>query len=677
MHFAAEEGSLSLMVAVLENLICQETSGSNANAAMDNIINLRDIRGQTPLSLACAMGHTECVRFLLTNGADRTLPDLKGNLPLHLAALWGHLRSSMLLLEYGDLFQVEAARGLVSAPNGAGLTPLHLAVWGRHPSSVALLLGHGADLAAKAGSPDVPDIVPCHAGTTPLHLAATRGHIAIAKEILKSYFESVIEPMMGIEGGPTPEAIAVAQASDPRMMVNQPGQMPWEVATLMGFHTLSAILRPLVPLDRLLAERGNSNLAGGVIYGAPSLKTIAAVAINWKLLDRITRLMEEEKRRQGGGGHAGGRGEGEAEEEAVGAAEEGVATEPALHSFRSPQKRASLTPQQMEAASPRTPLPPSPPQQPAPADATPFHDPPSPSVSSSPRQHHGGSSLQVALELAGLPGSVSDNIRSEEGEMATAIVAVAAGGSLSLQLVSPSILPSSCSDQITPVVSPSDAHSGSSRQSSPGGGGRGGGGGGSQTILLGSAFICSGRNLHPSSPIAPSNDNSRRDLGNWGSTGEELAVGGVGMQRGLAALEEGVENVQVSLIGVEEAVRDVAVAARARVEEGRQHHDKDHMGAVHEKSDTQKSDDSLLGGGDDVISIKKKGLGRMEVIDVEEECGVCFDAPSRILVRPCNHLVCSGCALKLCSTQGNARRACFCPFCRGIVGDFDLVIAHD
>lgn len=301
MHFAAEEGSLSLMVAVLENLICQETSGSNANAAMDNIINLRDIRGQTPLSLACAMGHTECVRFLLTNGADRTLPDLKGNLPLHLAALWGHLRSSMLLLEYGDLFQVEAARGLVSAPNGAGLTPLHLAVWGRHPSSVALLLGHGADLAAKAGSPDVPDIVPCHAGTTPLHLAATRGHIAIAKEILKSYFESVIEPMMGIEGGPTPEAIAVAQASDPRMMVNQPGQMPWEVATLMGFHTLSAILRPLVPLDRLLAERGNSNLAGGVIYGAPSLKTIAAVAINWKLLDRITRLMEEEKRRQGGG----------------------------------------------------------------------------------------------------------------------------------------------------------------------------------------------------------------------------------------------------------------------------------------------------------------------------------------------------------------------------------------
>jgi ankyrin repeat protein len=123
----------------------------------------------------------------LTNGADRTVPDLRGNLPLHMTALWGQLHSSMLLLEFGDPSQREAARGTISAPNNSGLTPLHLAVWGRHPSSVAFLLGHGADLTARALSQRVPDIVPCHTGTTPLHLAATRGHIAIAKEILKSY----------------------------------------------------------------------------------------------------------------------------------------------------------------------------------------------------------------------------------------------------------------------------------------------------------------------------------------------------------------------------------------------------------------------------------------------------------------------------------------------------------
>ena len=62
--------------------------------------NIQDSRGQTPLFVAAALGHTDCVRLLLTNGADRMVSDIRGNLPLHMAAWWGHLSITFMLLDY-------------------------------------------------------------------------------------------------------------------------------------------------------------------------------------------------------------------------------------------------------------------------------------------------------------------------------------------------------------------------------------------------------------------------------------------------------------------------------------------------------------------------------------------------------------------------------------------------
>ena len=88
------------------------------------MMDLQDLRGQTPLFIAAALGHSDCVRcvhlqdtvfqatcendlvcmygcrLLLTNGADRTIPDIRGNLPLHMSSWWGHLSITFMLLDY-------------------------------------------------------------------------------------------------------------------------------------------------------------------------------------------------------------------------------------------------------------------------------------------------------------------------------------------------------------------------------------------------------------------------------------------------------------------------------------------------------------------------------------------------------------------------------------------------
>lgn len=70
----------------------------------------------TPLGIAAARGHTDCLHHLLSRGAD---PDASpgGRGPLHEACLGGHTACAQLLLQHG------AHPDLLSAE---GLAPLHL-----------------------------------------------------------------------------------------------------------------------------------------------------------------------------------------------------------------------------------------------------------------------------------------------------------------------------------------------------------------------------------------------------------------------------------------------------------------------------------------------------------------------------------------------------------------------
>jgi ankyrin repeat protein len=159
----------------------------------------QDSQGQTALFLACALGHSDCVRFLLANGADRCIRDLHGNMALHISSMRGHIGIMFQLLSEFGMDEQQAseqppvtAASTVNAGNSAGLTPLHLAAWCRQSAAVQVLLQHGADITARSvqempGAPPIPLHLACVVGTTPLHIAAARGHVDVCKILLRAY----------------------------------------------------------------------------------------------------------------------------------------------------------------------------------------------------------------------------------------------------------------------------------------------------------------------------------------------------------------------------------------------------------------------------------------------------------------------------------------------------------
>jgi ankyrin repeat protein len=91
---------------------------------------------RTPLHQACAKGHVQVARALLTAGAEVDRPDHYNWTPLLMAARRGHTEIAMLLLEKGANPNVRnqnsryGASGTFSDPGGK--TPMEVAaLWGK------------------------------------------------------------------------------------------------------------------------------------------------------------------------------------------------------------------------------------------------------------------------------------------------------------------------------------------------------------------------------------------------------------------------------------------------------------------------------------------------------------------------------------------------------------------
>ncbi|GLI68253.1 hypothetical protein VaNZ11_012606, partial [Volvox africanus] len=248
-------------------------------------LNMQDAEGITALSLACRYGHVDCCRLLLANGSARTLSDARGNTPLHYAALRGHLGVLFMLLdEFMEPGQEEEFNNYVDVRNHAGCTPLHYAVWGRQSGSVQVLLQHGADVMPRNSLP-AQELTPpvMVVGSTPLHLAAARGHVEICRILLKTFAERVLEPLQLSEDDPQPPTLA---SLDPRVQANGNGHMPYQVAQRLGFYPLSMLLRPSIPILRLFSDEERAVR----FYGPAPLRAIAAEALNKKLLTELDTL---------------------------------------------------------------------------------------------------------------------------------------------------------------------------------------------------------------------------------------------------------------------------------------------------------------------------------------------------------------------------------------------------
>ncbi len=212
-----------------------------------------------------------------------------------MASWWGHLSIAFMLLDFAlpeGADPAAEARTAVNKGNNVGLTPLHFAVWGRRSSIMQVLLQHDADINVRSGVQIQPDILlPCPAGSTPLHLAAARGSVEICKRLLTTHYARGVEPLMLQRGSAAAAAAAsVATADDPRMQINDIMQMPYQIAQRMGFAPLAMLLRPTISLARLFGELERN---APRIYGAPSLKTIATEALNRRLSAVLHRLITE------------------------------------------------------------------------------------------------------------------------------------------------------------------------------------------------------------------------------------------------------------------------------------------------------------------------------------------------------------------------------------------------
>jgi ankyrin repeat protein len=127
------------------------------------------------------------VRRLLSVGADIEAKDGFGETPLHRASYRGHVQVVMDLLENGT--DIGACKN----------APLHFACSHDHLAVVNELLGHGVIIDANNDSSDGTTTIlgkrksrgakieaKNHAGSTPLHYASTKGHLAIVKALLSS-----------------------------------------------------------------------------------------------------------------------------------------------------------------------------------------------------------------------------------------------------------------------------------------------------------------------------------------------------------------------------------------------------------------------------------------------------------------------------------------------------------
>ncbi|XP_053618072.1 transient receptor potential channel pyrexia-like isoform X2 [Plodia interpunctella] len=163
-HSAAALGNLDVLNEIL------------SIAKQKDALNYQNEEGETALFKAVKHGHKDCVEAILNEGAS-----LKITLPgdvnvLHVAAEAGYTEILKFLIEYDEEITYEMINAL-TAGDRRGFGPIHFAVSEDNIECVKLLLSKRADVRLRTTcSP--------HKSSTPLHVAAVKNLVEIAKVIL-------------------------------------------------------------------------------------------------------------------------------------------------------------------------------------------------------------------------------------------------------------------------------------------------------------------------------------------------------------------------------------------------------------------------------------------------------------------------------------------------------------
>jgi len=218
LHTAARMGECAL----LEDLVRYARSQSNWREP----INAQNNTGQTPLYVAAAHGHFDCVQNLLDHYADVNIADVYGNTPFA-AALFQYPDIAAFLADRVDLKQPASGERIWVQPDPRERsiifylnrrTPLALAAWDRLDHAIVTLVQRGARA-------DVADAN----GDTPLHL----------------YFKPLEFGLYGVQKPAEREIIALLlrAGADP-FAANREGLRPVDLAMSRGeLQVLEAALR--------------------------------------------------------------------------------------------------------------------------------------------------------------------------------------------------------------------------------------------------------------------------------------------------------------------------------------------------------------------------------------------------------------------------------------------------
>ncbi|KAF6259018.1 ankyrin repeat-containing domain protein [Scenedesmus sp. NREL 46B-D3] len=254
--------------------------GSSAAEVIARLVNKANLKGVTPLMLACAGGHTDAVAWLLKHGADVWRHDrVRRHTALHCAAQAGATDAVRLLLaSTGNTAHPTTGKRLVEMGNHAGLTALHYAVHCEELEVVQQLLAADSDITVQAEFPDL-DWGTVNAGDTVMHIAAAKGNIDCIQLLLRAYNEK--------SGSLIPDSGLPRRLRDPRGMRNDYGRLPYHLAMRKGFTWLAELLDPSVPVRYLLV---GEELGTDTTWGPPRLATIAASMLHKTLVADLTAI---------------------------------------------------------------------------------------------------------------------------------------------------------------------------------------------------------------------------------------------------------------------------------------------------------------------------------------------------------------------------------------------------
>ncbi|EEB14418.1 ankyrin repeat domain-containing protein, putative [Pediculus humanus corporis] len=129
-------------------------------------INESNYAGQSPLQISAASTLGEdCMKILLTEGADINHQSLDGRTALHMTAIHGRLARSKILIDKG---------AVIDATDKTGCTTLHIAALYGHELLSRILLSYGADPLKKD-----------NLGRTPLHLCCLGGFVECCRKFVQ------------------------------------------------------------------------------------------------------------------------------------------------------------------------------------------------------------------------------------------------------------------------------------------------------------------------------------------------------------------------------------------------------------------------------------------------------------------------------------------------------------